>query len=226
MTHAQHRTLKQRLHAKESINIAFVTLQMSKAELADKLAQEPYDLIHIDAQHTPLDDKELVEFCLRAKALAVPAQMRIRHTREAYAIGRSLDFGLFSVVVPQVETETTVDEAIEAFYYPPIGKRSWWPQWGYGFERGRDRREYADWWNANGILVLQLESVPAILNVRRLAKPGVDMFAFGAADLGLSIQATPSSPFASFEECRNHVLEQVQDLPIKVGASRSQVGRM
>ena len=152
--------------------------------------------------------------------------MRIRHTREAYSIGRYLDFGLFSVVVPQVETEATVDEAIEAFYYPPIGKRSWWPQWGYGFERGRDQREYADWWNANGILVLQLESVPAILDVRQLAKPWVDMFAFGAADLGLSIQATPDSPFSSFEECHDHVLEQTKDLPIKVGASKSQVGRM
>jgi len=223
---SEQRTLKQRLHAKESIHIAFVTLQMSEPELAEKLGQETYDLIHIDAQHTPLDDRELVQFCQRAKSLGVPAQMRIRHTREAYAIGRFLDFGLFSVVVPQVETEATVNEAIEAFYYPPLGKRSWWPQWAYGFEPGRDQREYADWWNANGILVVQLESVPAILNVRQLAKPGVDMFAFGAADLGLSIQATPNSPFASFEECRSHVLEQTADLPIKVGASRSQVGRM
>jgi 4-hydroxy-2-oxoheptanedioate aldolase len=219
-------TLKQRLHAKQSINIAFTTLGRSEQELADKLAQEPFDMVHIDAQHTPLDDRELVQFCQRAKALGVPAQMRIRHTREAYAIGRYLDFGLFSVVVPQVEREETVDEAIEAFYYPPLGRRSWWPQWGYGFQRGRDRREYADWWNANGILVLQLESVPAILNIQKLAKPGVDLFAFGAADLGLSIEATPDSPFVSFEECRNHVVAQLQDLPIKVGASTSQVGRM
>jgi 4-hydroxy-2-oxoheptanedioate aldolase len=223
---SEQKTLKQRLHAKESINIAFVTLEMSEQELAEKLAQEAFDMIHVDAQHTPLDDRELVQLCLRAKALGVPAQMRIRHTREAYAIGRFLDFGLFSVVVPQVESEETVDEAIQAFYYPPIGKRSWWPQWGYGFQRGRDRREYADWWNANGILVLQLESVPAVLNVRQLAKPGVDMFAFGAADLGLSIEATPDSPFSTFKECRNHVVEQLKELPVKVGASTSQVGRM
>jgi len=223
---SEQRTLKQCLHAKEGIHIAFVTLEMSEPELAEKLSQEAYDLIHIDAQHTPLDDRELVQFCQRAKNLGVPAQMRIRHTREAYAIGRYLDFGLFSVVVPQVETEATVEEAIEAFYYPPLGKRSWWPQWAYGYEHGRDQREYADWWNTNGILVLQLESVPAILNVRQLAKPGVDMFAFGAMDLGLSIQATPNSPFASFEECRSYVLEQTRDLPVKVGASRSQVGRM
>jgi 4-hydroxy-2-oxoheptanedioate aldolase len=223
---SDQQTLKQRLHAKQSIHIAFVTLQMSEQELAEVLAEAAYDLLHIDAQHTPLNDRELVDFCQRAQAVGVPAQMRIRHTREAYTIGRYLDFGLFSVTVPQVETEATVREAIEAFYYPPLGKRSWWPQFAYGFERGRAQREYADWWNANGILVLQLESVPAILNARRLAQPGVDMFAFGAADLGLSIQATPTSPFASFEECRNYVLEQTQDLPIKVGASISQVGRM
>jgi 2-keto-3-deoxy-L-rhamnonate aldolase RhmA len=130
------------------------------------------------------------------------------------------------VVVPQVETEATVDEAIQSFYYPPLGKRSWWPQFAYGHDRSREQREYADWWNANGILVMQLESVEAILNVRKLAKPGVDLLAFGAADLGLSMEAHPRSPFASFEECHAFVVEQCADLPIKVGASRSQVGQM
>jgi len=220
------RTLKQRLHAKEGINIAFATLEMSEAELADRLSQDAYDLVHIDAQHTPLGDRRLVRFCQMARKLGVPSQMRIRHTREAYMIGRFLDFGLFSVVVPQVETEATVDEAIQSFYYPPIGKRSWWPQFAYGYDRSRETREYADWWNANGILVVQLESVDAILNVRKLARPGVDLLAFGAADLGLSIEAHPKSPFASFEECHAFVVEQCADLDIKVGASRSQTGQM
>jgi 4-hydroxy-2-oxoheptanedioate aldolase len=220
------RTLKQRLHAKEGIHVAFATLDMSETALGDGLGQDRYDLVHVDAQHTPMTDEKLVQFCQMAQRLGVPPQMRIRHTREAYAIGRFLDFGLFSVVVPQVEREETVDEAINAFYYPPIGKRSWWPQFAYGYDRSRDRREYADWWNANGVLVVQLESVEAILNVRRLAKPGVDLLAFGAADLGFSIEAHPKSPFASFDECHAFVVEQCVDLEIKVGASTSQVGRM
>jgi 4-hydroxy-2-oxoheptanedioate aldolase len=220
------RTLKQRLHAKEGINIAFATLTMSEAELTERLGQEKYDMVHIDAQHTPVTDVELVRFCEMANALGMPPQIRIRHTREAYLIGRYLDFGLLSVVVPQVETEATVDEAIQAFYYPPIGKRSWWPQWGYGHQPGLERREYADWWNANGVLVLQLESLAAIRNVNQLAKRGVDMFAFGAADLGLSIEAHPNPPFTSFEECHRYVVDQLKDVPIKVGASTSQVGNM
>ena len=118
------RTLKQRLHTKEGIHIAFATLNMSETELADRLGQEAYDLVHVDAQHTPMTDEKLVRFCQMAQKLGVPPQMRIRHTREAYMIGRFLDFGLFSVVVPQVDKKETVDEAIQSFYYPPIGKRS------------------------------------------------------------------------------------------------------
>ena len=101
------RSLKQRLHAKEGINIAFATLTMSEAELAERLGQDEYDMVHIDAQHTPVTGAELVRFCQMANALGVPPQIRIRHTREAYLIGRYLDFGLLSVVVPQVETEAT-----------------------------------------------------------------------------------------------------------------------
>jgi 2-keto-3-deoxy-L-rhamnonate aldolase RhmA len=220
------RTLKQRIRDGEPIHVAFATLEMSRDQLEERIGQDAYDLVHVDGQHTPLDEGRLVRFCQTASDLGVPAQVRIRHTREAYLIGRYLDFGLLSVVVPQVESEATVDEAIESFYYPPIGKRSWWPQWGYGYESSTDRRRYADWWNANGILVLQLESVAAILNVRTLAKPGVDMFAFGAADLGLSLEAHPDSRFNTFEECQRYVIEQTSGLHVKVGAGTSQVGRL
>ena len=51
-----------------------------------------------------------------------------------------------------MEEEATVDEAVEAFYYPQVGRRSWGGAARYGIE-GRDvRLEYADWWNRTGIL--------------------------------------------------------------------------
>ena len=49
------RTLKQRLHAKEGINIAFATLNMTEAELADRLSQDTYDLVHVDAADRFID---------------------------------------------------------------------------------------------------------------------------------------------------------------------------
>ena len=155
----------------------------------------------------------------------MPVQLRIKHqnTRNAYLIGNILDLGPLAIVVPQVETEATVDEAIDAFYYPPIGKRSWGPSSGYGFNPDLDRLEYAEWWNNNGILSLQLESVDAIINARKLSKPGVDMLMFGANDLGFSLETYPSPPFKTVEECFQHVVEQMEGTQVKVGVGYTPV---
>ena len=121
-----------------------------------------------------------------------------------------------AIMVPQVETQETVRDAIDAFYYPPLGKRSWGPNWGYKFDDNRERLEYARWWNETGILVLQLESVNAVTNARLLARPGVDMLAFGANDLNFSLEAYPDHPLKSVDDCIAHVREQMAGTQVKV----------
>ncbi len=128
-------------------------------------------------------------------------------------------------MVPQVEEESTVLEAIDAFYYPPIGKRSWGGAARYGTKERSDRLEYAEWWNNNGILMLQIESVEAVMNVRKLAKPGVDMLVFGACDLSFSLEAHPESPLKSVEDCHRHVLDQTEGLDVRVGIGNIPLGR-
>ncbi len=119
-------------------------------------------------------------------------------------------------MVPQVEDEATVDEAVDAFYYPPKGERSWGPSSGYGIEGRGERLEYAEWWNDNGILILQLESVNAVTNARKLAKPGVDMLAFGENDLNFSLESYPDHPFESAADCLDHVVQQMAGTQVAV----------
>lgn len=214
---SDERTLKQRIHDGEVINIIYAPLDASKDELADLLSKDTYDLIGVDIQHNPYSEEGVVAFCQMAGELGVPVQLRIKHPRQAYLVGNYLDLGLLSVVVPLVENEETVDEAIEAFYYPPVGRRSWGPMWSYGFNDIQDRLKYAEWWNKNGILTLQLESVKAVTNVRKLAKPGVDMFVFGAMDLSFDLEKHPESPFESVEDCCRHVVEQLKGIDVRVG---------
>ena len=211
------RTLKQRIHDGEVINIASASLSASKNDLADMLSKDAYDLVGVDIQHNPYSEEKLLAFCKAASDLGVPAQLRIKHPRLAYLVGNYLDLGLLSVVVPLVEDEATVDEAIEMFYYPQVGRRSWGPTLSYGYSRSQDRLEYAEWWNNNGILTLQLESVKAVTNVRKLAKPGVDMLVFGAMDLSFDLERHPECPFESVDDCCQHVVEQVSDMDVKVG---------
>lgn len=210
------KSLKQRIHEGEGIKIANAPTDATRSQLEDILSQDSYDLVGVDAQHSAYSEKDLVAFCAMAEELRVPTQFRIKHTRHAYLIGNYLDLGPLSIVVPQVEDESMVDEAIDAFYYPPIGKRSWGPKAGHGITARGDRLEYAEWWNNNGILCLQLESINAVANAKKLAKSGVDMLLFGPNDLQFDLEMYPDHPFKTVDDCIQHVVRQMTDTHVKV----------
>jgi 2-keto-3-deoxy-L-rhamnonate aldolase RhmA len=210
------KSLKQRLREDEVLTLTKAPINASREQLETIAAQSAIDMFLVDAQHAPFNEDNLVSFCDSAAALEIPVHLRIKHTRHAFLIGNYLDLGPMAIMVPQVETEDTVDEAVDAFYYPPLGKRSYGPLWGYGFDDSRQRLEYAEWWNETGILVLQLESVNAVTNARLLAKPGVDMFAFGANDLNFSLEAYVGHPLKTVEDCIAHVEEQMAGTQVKV----------
>jgi 2-keto-3-deoxy-L-rhamnonate aldolase RhmA len=186
-------SLKQRIRNGETVVSLRPAITSTRAELERALSKGTYDFLYIDGQHAPFSEEQLVSFCAMAQELGYPVQMRIPHTRQAYLIGRFLDLGLTSVMVPEVELESTVDEAIAYAYYPQFGKRSW----GGSARRAgpADRLEYAKWWNEEEVvLCIQLESIEAVSAVRHLAKPGVDYFAFGPVDMTFSLEGHP-------EEC-------------------------
>ena len=209
-------SLKNRLHTGGDVELVQAPMTASRQQLEEIAAADPIDLFSIDAQHAPYNEERLASFCAAAAELDIPVRLRIKHTRQAYLIGNYLDLGPMAIMVPQVETQETVREAIDAFYYPPLGKRSWGPNWGYKFDDSRERLEYAQWWNETGILVLQLESVNAVTNARLLARPGVDMLAFGANDLNFSLEAYPDHPLKSVDDCIAHVREQMAGTQVKV----------
>ncbi|MDE0184217.1 MAG: aldolase/citrate lyase family protein [Candidatus Poribacteria bacterium] len=218
-------TLKQRIHNGEAVNVGGAPMDSTKEQLEDIFSKDSYDLVGIDSQHSAFVEKELVRFCGMAEDLGVPAMFRIKHTRHAFLIGNYVDLGPLAIVVPQVENESTVDEAIDAFYYPQVGKRSWGPSSGYGIKAIPDRLEYAEWWNNNGILCLQIESVNAVINARKLAKPGVDMLVFGANDLSFSLESYTNPPFKTVDDCIRHVVEQMEGTGVKVGVGTSPSGK-
>ncbi|MEW6358397.1 MAG: aldolase/citrate lyase family protein [Planctomycetota bacterium] len=218
-------TLKKRIHQQETISVASGSTGMSREKLCE-LSAAGHDLIFIDGQHRPIDEKELAGFCKAAAEAGLPVVLRIRHPDEAFLAGRYLDFGPIGIVVPMVEREETVLRAVESFYYPPIGRRSWGPGNAYGWGQFAKGFPYAEWWNSHGILMIQFESLPAILGAEKLIKPGVDMVVFGECDLTLDLSARADAPFKTFEECRNHVVKETQGMDVKIGASNSPLGKL
>lgn len=210
-------TLKQRIQRGDVVVALRVLLTIGRTELEEALAKGSYDLLYIDGQHTPFSEDQLIAFCATAEELKLPVQLRIPHTRHTYLIGRYLDFGPTSIMVPEVETIETVEEAVAYAYYPPMGRRSWG---GAARRKAPDgqtgRRAYADWWNEYVVLTLQLESVAAITNARQWIRPGVDVLAFGPNDLEFSLEMYPDYPLRTVDACMRNVAAQVQGTGVRL----------
>lgn len=211
------RNLKKRIGAGEQIIGANVGMDHTVDQLKKVVESGRFDFLWVDGQHSAFSEERLVEFCDRADTLDADVVFRIKHTYHSYLVGNLLDLGPAGIEVPQVETESTVEEAAGFFYYPQKGMRSW----GGGARRkvseiGGDRLQYAAWWNSYGVLMIQLESIPAVTGARRLAKAGVDCLSFGPNDLMYSIEAHPQHPFRDVDDCVRHVVEQLRDAETRV----------
>jgi 2-keto-3-deoxy-L-rhamnonate aldolase RhmA len=206
--------LKRKIRDGERVVGVSVPVNITRDRLEAVLEHGPYDFVWIDSQHTAFSEERVVEFCAMAEALDLFVQFRLKHTRHAYLIGNCLDLGLCGVEVPQVELDATVEEAVQAFYYPPEGGRSY----GGAARRaaqGKDPFAYGEWWNRFGVLWLQIESVEAVTRSRHLARPGVDCLSFGPTDLAFSLKAHPRHPFQTVDDCVQYVLQALEGTTVR-----------
>jgi 2-keto-3-deoxy-L-rhamnonate aldolase RhmA len=208
------RSLKQRIRDREILVALRVGVTMDRSEIERALEQKPYDLLYVEGQHSPFTEDQLVTFCRMAEEIDIPVKLRIPHVQHTYLIGRYFDFGPLAILVPEVEEEASVEEAIKYTNYLPDGKRSFGGPFRYGVASGKapaERKQYAGWWSDQAVLGIMLESIEAISNARRFIKPGLDFIAFGTSDMGLSLETNPDFPIRNTDDCMRYVADQVRD---------------
>ena len=208
--------IKQRISRGDTLHGVSLPVTTDRDGIEAALAGGPYDYVATDAQHAACDEERLEAFCAAAAELGVPSKLRIKHTDHAYLIGNYLDLGPCGIEVPEVMETSTVDEALSRFYYPPVGRRSWGGGTRAGWSPDATLREYADWWNGFGWLCLQIESVEAVINARKLAKAGVDLVSFGPSDLTFSLEMHPQFPLRTVDECIAHVADQLDGSGVRL----------
>ena len=214
---ADKKQLKQRINDGEIIIGAAVSMDDGTDRLKSVLDQYPYDFFSLDSQHSPFSEHQLVDFCNLADELDVDVHFRVKHTRHAYLVGNILDLGPTLIEIPQVESVETVDEAVEHFYFPPVARRSWIGGDAKNLKQLElDRVDYAKWWNSYGVLWMQIESINAVTNTKKLAKQGVDCLSWGPADLSFSRESNPNHPFKTDDDCVRYVVNQLEGTGVKL----------
>jgi 2-keto-3-deoxy-L-rhamnonate aldolase RhmA len=212
-------SLKEKMHARQPVRSAAATFDATRSQLQEiiKKAGGQVDIFSLDGQHRPLpDERELVKFCKLAEELGAGVQLRIQHPKWAYTTGRYADLGVLAVMVPLVEDVETANEAINNFYYPPLGNRSWGGEFRFREKPPTDRLQYSQWWNGNALLGFQIETLRAALNVRNIVKPGVDWISWGPGDMAFDIERHSNSPFKTVEEVHAFVVDQLKGYDVRL----------
>ena len=211
-------SLKEKMHRGQQIKMAAAPVDSTRSQLEAIIKKQgQIELFSLDGQHRPLpDERELVKFCKLAEELGAGVQLRIPHVKFAHLTGRFADLGVMAVMVPLVEDEATADEAINNFYYPPFGNRSWGGEFRYKEKPPTDRLQYSQWWNTNGLLGFQIETLRAALNVRNIVKPGVDWISWGPGDMAFDLERHSNSPFKTIEEVHAFVIQQLKGYDVRL----------
>ncbi|MFC5508603.1 HpcH/HpaI aldolase family protein [Bosea massiliensis] len=142
-----------------------------------------YDWLFILGEHGSFSTQEIGQLCLASLPTGVTPIVQIGP--DAFHDGtRALDNGAQGLIVPHVDTAEKARAIVDAFRYPPIGRRSWGgPPALFGFAppaMGEAQRLSDE----EILLTVMLESPESIENAEAIAStPGIDILLLGVGDL-------------------------------------------
>lgn len=143
------------------------------------------DFAVLDAEHAPFDRAALDLAMIAGRAANLPLFVRVLD-RSAAGLLSVLDMGAAGVLVPHVDSEQDAADAVAHCRYVggDRGYSSSPRAAGYGALGMKQAIAHGD----RNVVVCQIESVPAVDNVARIAAvPGVAALFIGRADLALSM---------------------------------------
>lgn len=160
-------------------------IQLYQPAIAEILANAGFDWLAIDLEHSVTSLREAEEM-IRIIDLHRSIPLVRTSGKDPTQIARIMDAGAHGVIVPMVNNETDARLVTDSVFYPPHGKR------GVGLARahkyGASFEEYRKWLSENALVIVQIESVEAVENLRSIfSVKGVNGFMVGPYDLSSSL---------------------------------------
>ena len=158
--------------------------------LCEMLAFAGYDFVILDLEHLLRSEDDIMN-CVRAcEAAGISPWLRMAQVDEKL-IGRALDAGIEAIVLSRTESAGQVQRALDAAFFPPLGKRGITGGRITGFGR-LPLPDYIELANRQIPIIPMIESragVDALSEILQL--PGVGMIMEGALDLALDLGLGP-----------------------------------
>ncbi|KAJ8455040.1 hypothetical protein ONZ45_g19073 [Pleurotus djamor] len=112
----------------------------------------------------------------------------------SWQIKYALDAGARGIIVPMVSTAEKAKEVVSDSRFPPIGRRGFGSPFTQG-NWGITVPEYLKTANESVLVMVQIETVDAVKNVKEIASvDGIDCLFIGPYDLSIALGYPPPSP--------------------------------
>lgn len=170
-------------------------VKIPEISVIEILAHAGLDFICLDAEHGPFDRNRLDQSLAMARALDLPALVRVPN---ADAILQALDSGAVGVVVPHVTSAAMAAEIVRTAHFG-VGGRGFAGSTRWAGFATRPMSEVLDR-DAETIVIAQIEDPEGVYAVEQIAAvPGIDGLFAGPADLtvGFGLRALGSPELAS-----------------------------
>lgn len=146
-----------------------------------------WDFVVIDCEHAAIAAASLPDYLRAAEAYSIPAIVRIPSNTVEW-IQAALDSGAAGVQIPQISSLQAARQAVEMARFHPIGKRGLNPFVRAARYSTEPSPQFMERSNREVALILQLESVEAVIVVDEIVKlPGIDAIFLGPYDLSQSL---------------------------------------
>ncbi len=178
-------------------------LTMPSLAISELMAKVGFDWLTIDLEHSSLSIEQAGEMIRIIDLAGVSPLVRLT-SNDGNQIKRVMDSGAHGIIVPMVNTKGDAEQAVSSVYYPPKGIR------GVGLARAQDYgigfHEYRDWLEENAIIIVQIEHIDAVNNLKDiLSVDGVDGYIIGPYDLSASLGVSGEFDHSSMIEAMNEI---------------------
>ncbi|MDN2567873.1 aldolase/citrate lyase family protein [Aquibium sp. A9E412] len=177
-------SLAARLQAGETLFSAWSAIP--DALTLEAVAGLGFDAVTLDMQHGGHHEDSVVRGLLPVAAKGRHRLVRIPVGRFDMA-SRALDFGAEAVIAPMINAVEDARRFAAAMKYPPVGERSWGPNFALPRAGGGDSRAWLAAANADTLAFAMIETRAALDALDGiLAVPGIDGVLVGPSDFSIA----------------------------------------
>jgi 4-hydroxy-2-oxoheptanedioate aldolase len=192
------REIRERLHGGQFVYSSALIAPSSRWPGAVKASG--IDFVFIDTEHIPLTRETVSWMCTAYAGVGIPPVVRIP-CPDAFEASKVLDGGAHGIIAPYVESADQVRELVGVCRYRPLKGARLQAALENPGSLEPELRKYLDERNADTLLILNIESTPAIENLDRiLSVPGVDSVLIGPHDLSCSLGIPEQYTHPKFDE--------------------------